>query len=222
VIKAIIFDCDGTLVDSRQWYLSLYDQLRQHVGLPLLDRSDPQVLRMVWELANTELLDIWMGATEARTRAEAYLQTLDYDRLSADLRLEPGAAAVLASLRSEYQLAIASNREGEMASVVRRFGFEKQVDLIVCALDVDRPKPAPDMLLLAAERLGVSPGQALFVGDTDADRTAARHAGMAFLLYAPEAERGPGSDDGHPHQPLPRLAELPPRLAALRAETAPL
>ena len=54
---------------------------------------------------------------------------------------------------------------------------------MVTSRDVPRPKPFPDMLLEAARRLELAPGELLFVGDSHLDREAARAAGMTFVAY---------------------------------------
>ena len=126
------------------------------------------------------------------------------------LKLEPHAADVLTTLRPHYRLAIATNRGRDMDLVVDHFGFDDYVDTVVSAADVANPKPHPEMLLLAAERMGVTPRHLVYVGDTDVDGEAAAAAGMRFVCY----RRTPaGAGNGC----IGDLRELPGRLLGLQS-----
>ncbi|GAB4330504.1 MAG: HAD hydrolase-like protein [Promethearchaeota archaeon] len=93
------------------------------------------------------------------------------------------AIDLLKSVHAEGKLvAVVTNNATQTArAAARRFGFLDCVDLFVGKGDVERLKPDPAGLLLATRRLGVPPGETLFVGDSDEDEEAAKRAGVAFL-----------------------------------------
>lgn len=67
---------------------------------------------------------------------------------------------------------------------VQRSGLNADLDVLVAGDDTDHPKPAPDMLLLACEKLGVSPTEAVMVGDSENDAWAAKAAGICAMLVS--------------------------------------
>jgi HAD superfamily hydrolase (TIGR01509 family) len=101
---------------------------------------------------------------------------------------EPGMAECLAVLAARLPLAVATNRGSSMHEILRHFGLVSHFRAVVTCRDVERPKPWPDMLLLAAERLGLGTGELLFVGDSELDLAAARAAGIRFIAYKGEIE----------------------------------
>lgn len=216
MITAVIFDCDGTIVDSRHLIIPFYNWLFAEVGLDPIDETDPRAVSVCLGLPDEEVFAFFAPDPGDQRRIFDRLSELDPADFVGELRLEPHALEVLGELRGEYRLAIATNRGHDMTTIVRHFGFDDYVDTVVTARDVTNPKPSPDMLLLAAERMGVPPGEALYVGDTDVDGQAARAAGMEFLYY----RRDPRASDGspcvdHPEPPddcLRDLRELPIRL----------
>jgi len=70
-----------------------------------------------------------------------------------------------------------------MDRVISEHGLEGYFDLVVCASDVDHPKPHPDPLIKIIEHFGVVPGDSLYVGDSELDEIAAKAAGVPFVAY---------------------------------------
>lgn len=216
MITAVIFDCDGTIVDSRHLIIPFYNRLFAEVGLPPIDIRDPEAVDICLGLPDADVFARFAPDPGDQSRILQRLSELDPADFVADLRLEPHALEVLGELRGSYRLAIATNRGPDMAAVVDHFGFDDYVDTVVTAHDVLRPKPSPDMLLLAAERIGILPAEALYVGDTEVDEYAAEAAGMQFLCYRRDPDEG--CDSGLPSLPRPAgacfgdLRQLPPYL----------
>jgi HAD superfamily hydrolase (TIGR01509 family) len=218
MIRAVIFDCDGTIVDSRHLIIPFYNWLFAEVGLPPIDTDDVRAVEICLGLPDDDVFAHFAPDPDDRRRIVERLSQLDPADFVGDLRLEPHALEVLSELRSDYLLAIATNRGRDMTALVRHFGFDDYVDTVVTAHDVLRPKPSPDMLLLAAERMGILPAEALYVGDTDVDGYAAEAAGMQFLCYRRDPDEE--CDSVLPGTPKPAgtclgdLRELPPYLTA--------
>jgi phosphoglycolate phosphatase-like HAD superfamily hydrolase len=70
-----------------------------------------------------------------------------------------------------------------MDRVISEHGLEGYFDLVVCAGDVDHPKPHPDQLIKIIEHFGIEPCDFLYVGDSELDEIAAKAAGVTFLAY---------------------------------------
>jgi HAD superfamily hydrolase (TIGR01509 family) len=96
---------------------------------------------------------------------------------------EPGMREALAALAASYPLAIATNRGHSMPGILEHFGLTGYFSTVVTSRDVNRPKPAPDMLFEAAKRLQLAPQELLFVGDSELDKAAAHSARMHFAAY---------------------------------------
>ena len=210
MIAGVIFDCDGTIVDSRDLIIPFYDWVFAQFGLPPLDSTDPEVVEIALSRSHAEVFAHAVPDPADRHRLYDFLSSLDPADFLGNMELEPHALEVLNELRPQYRLAIATNRGPDMAALVRRFGFDAYVDTVVTADDVQNPKPHPEMLVLAAERLGLAPQQALYVGDTQVDGLAAAAAGMPFICYRRVRERdgAPVTPAGRPVAPAGRL--VPP------------
>lgn len=200
-LQAIIFDCDGVLFDSRAANVAFYDAVfREVTGEPL----PPEWHDRVHVLASTDVYDELFGrGTEASRRARQVARELGYDPFFALMRPVDGLHTVLASLARACRLGMATNRRSTTREVVRRFGLNRYLRAAVGAADVERPKPAPDMLLLCARLLEVEPARCLYVGDAPADRQAAEQAGIPFA--------GVGEVPGAPIT-IGTLTDLPPLL----------
>ncbi len=213
MISGVIFDCDGTIVDSRHLILPFYRWVFEQVGLPPIDTSDPMVIAYLLSRSDEEVFERFAGEAGQRERLITFLHGLDPADFVSEMQLEPYALEVLTELRPAHRLAIATNRGPDMHALVRHFEFDRYLDTVVTAADVEHPKPYPDMLLLAAERMGLPAEDVLFVGDTPVDEEAAEAAGMPFLCYQRRSEEPPGfawepRGDGC----LRDLRELPPRI----------
>jgi HAD superfamily hydrolase (TIGR01509 family) len=228
-ITGVIFDCDGTIVDSRDLIVPFYNWLFVQVGLEPIDTNDPVAYDIVLSRSDSEVFDHFVPDPADRKKLWSFMEAFDFAEWVTQLKLEPHAMDVLTALRPHYRLAIATNRGRDMALLVRHFGFDERVDTVVCAADVTNPKPHPEMLLLAAERIGVAPQHLVYVGDTAVDGEAAAAAGMRFVCYrrgaGAAAERateapampvaGGGDGGGNGGGCVDDLRHLPGRLLAL-------
>jgi HAD superfamily hydrolase (TIGR01509 family) len=80
-----------------------------------------------------------------------------------------------------------------------RFELHELVDIVITAADVQQAKPAPEGLFVIAEALGVAPSQLLMVGDSTADRDAARGAGARFVSVGHTTRAAVGADASVTH-----------------------
>jgi phosphoglycolate phosphatase len=97
--------------------------------------------------------------------------------------MEPYLKILLQKLRPKYKIAIATNRTDTIKRVLVEHGLVGDFDLVVSALDVERPKPHPEALTRVLEHFGIKPRQAIYVGDSQLDEIAAKAAGIPLVAY---------------------------------------
>jgi phosphoglycolate phosphatase len=180
---ALVFDLDGTLIDSRQDITTAVNLMRAELGLPPLPLE--QVVKMVGEGARL-LVERALGPEcppERVDRAFArYLELYGQVCLQAT-RPYPGVEEMLATLADSYPLALLSNK-GEQLSrrILDGLGLSSRFREILGGDSLATRKPDPAGLLLLAERLKSPVERLLLVGDTWIDAETARNAGCAFAL----------------------------------------
>lgn len=178
--KAIIFDCDGTLVDSMETHF-----------LAWKGALDPHNLDFPKErfysyggMPATKIIGIL--AEEAGINVDAEEIALEKDRLFweylKDLKPIEPIIQVAHKNKGVIPLAVATGSRRKTAiRELQIVGILDLFDAIVCAEDVERHKPAPDVYLEAANRLNRNPGDCLAYEDTDIGLQAARDAGMDVI-----------------------------------------
>ena len=176
----LIFDLDGTLVNTVRariegWIEALgqagFETTAHEVG-PMIGMDGKRLAREIAEMAGRSLSDDEVESIDHAAGAA-------FDRRNARPRPLPGLAETLAAAgRCGAKWLIAtSSRAQQVRGSVAALGLERE-PMIVDGSHVEHAKPAPDLLLLAAQRLGMGPEKAWAVGDSTWDVRAARAAGM--------------------------------------------
>lgn len=181
-LKALIFDCDGVLFESQRANLAYYNRIFQRFDHPVIDDPDGDAARFCHTASSPDVLGRLMDA-KCLDAALAYAATLDFREFVPLMTEAHDLKESLRCLSARLPLAVATNRGDSMWQLLSHFGLADFFQTVVTCRDVKNPKPAPDMLLLAAARLAVSPQDCVFVGDSDFDRQAAQAAGMKFIAY---------------------------------------
>lgn len=182
-LKAVIFDCDGVIVDSRAANASLYNQFLSHFNKGALNEDQ---LNYVHCHTLQESLKFLLGDDSLIREAERLWQEMDYGPLIELLTLQPGLMECLELLRSHYKTAIATNRTRTMGQLLERFGLNPYFDVVVTSLDVHHPKPHPESVKKILSYLDITPDEACYVGDSDVDRETSERAGVLFIAYRNE------------------------------------
>ncbi|WP_432173933.1 HAD family hydrolase [Streptomyces sp. Tue6028] len=174
-MRAVVFDMDGTLLDSVPTVSRAYaDAIRSLGGPPV----SPDDVVAGWHVGHTELvLAHFLGRACGSAEVECFHAHLD--PAIAELRPFPGIPALL------DELADSGRRLGVFTAATRRValsmlaaaGIDARFDVVVVGDDVERPKPAPDGLLLAQRQLGVPAQETAYVGDAEVDLGCANAAG---------------------------------------------
>jgi len=179
-VQALIFDLDGTLVDTVYAHVFAWQRALAEVGMPIdgwrihrrIGMSGGLFTRAVAREIGRELEPAEVEAVQAR-HGELYRELLP------ERRPLPGAVALLRNLRGlEIVHGIAtSGRRPEIDASLEALGVGAET-VVVERGDVLRAKPEPDLFVTCAQRLGVEPIDCYVVGDAVWDLLAARRAGM--------------------------------------------
>lgn len=181
-IEGIIFDCDGVLFESKNANIAYYNRILERFSYPLVTTEQKERAHLCHTASSADVLAILVEAADLQPSID-YAATLDYREFITHMQPEPHLAHVLKQLAIVYPLAVATNRGTSVEPILSHFGFEDYFCTVVTSRDVKRPKPAPDMLLLASERLGFAPQNCLFIGDSELDQQAAAGADVRFIGY---------------------------------------
>ncbi|WMJ67693.1 HAD family phosphatase [Stenotrophomonas sp. 24(2023)] len=194
---AVIFDMDGLMIDSERVSLACWMQASREHGLAL---DEAFFLRMVGLGDKDSLALMRQHADDARVLAiAARCHDLYEERTQQGLPLRPGIIELLELLRAHgIPRAVAtSTRQPRANRKLGATGLLPYFDAVVTSSDVAHPKPAPDIYLLAAQRLGQDPARCLALEDSPAGIRAALAAGMTAiqvpdLVHPDEALRALG------------------------------
>ncbi len=180
MLKAVIFDVDGVLVDSREANIHLYQELLSRGGYSKPSREAVLECFHVPLRGSIELLAPGISKKEVE-RLLVMVNTADI-RDADLLKFPEKLAEVLQELHRSYQLAIVTSRiRLGMDDVFSRTNIQDLFDAVITYEDYDKPKPDPEPLLVALEKLSVSAEEAIYVGDSDTDIMAATAAGMRSI-----------------------------------------
>jgi HAD superfamily hydrolase (TIGR01549 family) len=176
--RALIFDLDGTLLDSFSSHWKLFKATFEKFNIKVTEEEyqktySPdwyQVYRAVglpkesWELADS----YWLKAAE-----------------ELDPKLFPGAYEVLSELKERFKLGlVTSGSRVRVSRDLRRTGIFKFFQVVIAGDDVQEPKPSPQGLQLALNSLRVKNEHAIYVGDTVEDSMMAKSANVRFIGVA--------------------------------------
>ncbi len=179
-VRVVAFDCDGVLFDTVEANRAYYNFILAHFGRPTMDEHQLRFVHI--HTVQQAVAHLFADAADWQA-ALAFQASIDYGQFLKYLTIEPYLKALLDWMRSRYKTAIATNRTTTMDRLLREFGLADRFDMVVTALDVERPKPFPDPLFKILSRFRVEPRQAVFVGDSEVDEATARAAGVPFVAY---------------------------------------
>jgi HAD superfamily hydrolase (TIGR01509 family) len=193
VPAAVIFDLDGVLMDSEQRWNEAKEALVREAGGRWRDEAPATMMGMSspeWSAYLRDALGVPMQA-DAINRDVVRRMEEGYRRA---LPLLPGADDAVRALAHRWPLGLASSSNREIIDLVLELaGFAASFRATVSSEEVERGKPAPDVYLATARRLGVEPARCVAVEDSANGLRAAAAAGMTVIAvpnahYPPDAE----------------------------------
>jgi beta-phosphoglucomutase family hydrolase len=186
--RAYLFDCDGTIVDSMPLHYSAWKKALAEWNCAFEEQlfyawGGRPVTEIIAALNQRDGLNMPVDAV-ARRKEDLYFELLP------QIQAIPEVVEHIEAKHGHIPLAVVSGsrRDSVLGSLTALHLIDK-FDVLVCAEDYARGKPAPDCFLVAAERLGVPPEDCLVFEDTDLGIEAATAAGMASVRVPAPLER---------------------------------
>ncbi|WBU64966.1 HAD-IA family hydrolase [Paracoccus aerodenitrificans] len=182
-MKLVVFDVDGTLIDSQALIVGAMGAAFESVGMPPADRS--RVLSIVGlslPLAVGRLAPEAAGAQQEAI-VSAYRQAFMTRRIEEEAPLYPGASDCLEALshRDDVLLGIATGKSRRGLDAMLDHRDLRRFFVTLQTADNHPSKPHPEMLLSACDEAGIDPADALMIGDTEYDIEMAKAAGTAAI-----------------------------------------
>jgi HAD superfamily hydrolase (TIGR01509 family) len=180
-IEAVVFDLDGVLVDSEHVWDEVREALARERGGRWHERAQADMMGMSSTEWSRYMHDV-IGLEDAPEEINAEVVRRMRARYEQDLPLVPGAVEAVERLAAAFRLAVASSSNRPLIdAVLAASGLDRLFETTVSSEEVPRGKPAPDVYLEAARRLGVEPSQCAAVEDSGNGIRAAHAAGMRVL-----------------------------------------
>ena len=194
-VDLVIYDCDGVLVDSELLSNAILAEMMRDLGCPMdvagslavfAGQSLADVVRTAERLVGRPVPSGWGAGWQRAVLARFETELRPVEGVTAAVRALPGPRCVASSSHPD-RLA----RALALTGLTPLFAPH-----VFSAASVENGKPAPDLFLYAAARMGVVPSRALVVEDSRAGVAAARAAGMRVVGFAGASHAGPVHADG--------------------------
>ena len=214
MIRYLVFDFDGTLADTTEGILRTTEATFARMGLPAPDRS---VMQQAIGLPLRGSLRA-AGVPEDRVEegADIYHEVF-YEVAPKHITIFPGVREGLELLaRKGYRMGIATSRsEPSLVMLLEEHGIREYFEVLGSVGCVERPKPAPDLVLWVLEHFGASPEESLVIGDTTFDVQMGKAAGCRTVAV-PYGNHPAGLlMTAAPDRIIQDLRELPPLMENL-------
>jgi HAD superfamily hydrolase (TIGR01509 family) len=192
-IEAVVFDLDGVLVDSEHVWDEVREELARERGGRWHERAQADMMGMSSTEWSRYMHDV-VGLSESPEEINDEVVRRMRARYTDDLPLFDGAVEAVERLAGSFRLALASSSNRPLIdAVLAEAGLARCFEATVSSEEVARGKPAPDVFLEAARRLGVEPERCAAIEDSGNGLRAAHAAGMRVIAipnrrYPPPAE----------------------------------
>lgn len=188
--KAVVFDCDGLLLDTEKLWTKGEEALFAAYGQPHTAEHERRMLGVSGAAAGKILAEV-LDQPGREKELIAELKDLCWNEVVEGARPMPGAVDLVAELHGTVPLGVASNSPAALVKeALGKTGLEDAFDEVLGEEAVTKPKPDPDIYLLACDRLGADPFASLALEDSRPGMAAARAAGM-YVVGVPSQ---PGTD----------------------------
>jgi HAD superfamily hydrolase (TIGR01509 family) len=193
VIEAVVFDLDGLLLQTEE----LWDEVREGLARERGGRYTPEAQRAMMGMSSPEwsrYMHEQVGVPEEPEEISAEVVRRLAERYRQSLPLIPGAVEAVERVAARWPLGLASSSNRPLIELALELsGLAQLFQAVVSSEEVPRGKPAPDVYLEAARRLGVAPARCAAVEDSHSGIRSARAAGMRVVAI-PNPTFPPGDE----------------------------
>ncbi|HJS70091.1 MAG TPA: HAD family phosphatase [Gaiellaceae bacterium] len=181
MIEAVVFDLDGVIVDSEHVWDDVRQELAEERGGTWHDQASRDMMGMSspeWSRYMHDVIGLSEPPDEINAEVVRRLEALYRE----EIPLLPGAVEAVQSLAARWPLGLASSSNRELIDLVlETSGLDRYFKATVSSEEVPRGKPAPDVYLEAARRLGADPARCAAVEDSENGIRSAKLAGMRVI-----------------------------------------
>jgi phosphoglycolate phosphatase len=184
-VVAVIFDLDGTLIDSIDIYFTIVENALKRLNLPAVSRNQiiaaAESEEFKWELVLPQ--EVLSRKEEIIDETWAVINEIAPQMFADNLELIQGADRIVENLSSGgLKIGLVTSTQSQYLETkmqpLKKAGVDKLFEAIITSDDVEKRKPAPDPLIACAQQLELKPGGCVYVGDTTTDIKAGKAAGM--------------------------------------------
>lgn len=186
MIKLIIFDFDGVIVDSTKFNIDFANKVLQHFGKPKLTKKN---IKDAYTMTTKEFHAKYLPDI-CKVHSIMYSKWL-FVRSLHKFKHMKHLKKLLNSLKKQgYKLAIATNRADETFVILDALKIKHYFDYILTADHIKHPKPSPDAIKKVMKHFKAKPSETVYVGDTFFDSKAAKRAGIVSIILKNKKDGG--------------------------------
>jgi phosphoglycolate phosphatase len=206
MIKAVIFDLDGTLVDAYQTIADTMNYVLKELGLP---QQDCETVRRRVGRGIRVLVSSFVPQGQVERAVDLYMKKHE-EILLDKTTLMPGAKDTLESLKAKgIRMGLVSNKDGRFVRrITKHLGIDDFFEGVICSDEAGKMKPDPACLNILMAKFGVTPDQTLYVGDSTIDILTGKNAGVRVIAIPTGSDTKSDLIASGPHRIINKLPEL--------------
>lgn len=215
-VAAVIFDLDGTLIDSIDIYFSIVEKALERLNLPGVSRS--QILAAAesedfkWELVLPQ--DVLSRKEKIIDEAWAVINEIAPQMFADKLEIIQGVEGIVENLSSSgLKIGLVTSTQRKFLETkmqpLKNGGVDTLFEAIITSDDVEKRKPSPDPLIACALQLDMKPGNCVYIGDTTTDIKAGKAAGMRTIGVLTGFDEYSALENENPDAIIENVQKLP-------------
>lgn len=179
-MKMILFDMDGTLINSGAMIANTINYVRQNIGLETLSKK--YILQNVND-PDVNSAEFFYGTKHFTDEQSVLFEAYYNEHCLTDLEIYDGISQLLDDLKNDFTFTVATNANSEFAhKMLNHLELGKFFDSVIGYNDVEKPKPHPEMIYKMLDKHNIEKNNAQLVGDSHKDIMAANNAGIDSVL----------------------------------------